>query len=75
MTDSLFTQPQPQDRYRRTTDPVLQLENINVTFDAFRALTKSVAVDWRWRAALRDWPQRRGENHADGCHHRQNPTR
>lgn len=39
MTDSLFTQPQPQDRYRRTTDPVLQLENINVTFDTFRALT------------------------------------
>ncbi|MBP2847288.1 urea ABC transporter ATP-binding protein UrtD [Dickeya oryzae] len=39
MTDSLFTQLQPQDRYRKTTDPVLQLENINVTFDAFRALT------------------------------------
>ncbi|ANE77426.1 urea ABC transporter ATP-binding protein UrtD [Dickeya solani] len=39
MTDSLFTQPQRQDRYRETTDPVLQLENINVTFDAFRALT------------------------------------
>lgn len=39
MTDSLFTQPQLQDRYRDTTDPVLQLENINVTFDAFRALT------------------------------------
>lgn len=39
MTDSLFTQPQPQDRYRDTTDPVLQLENINVSFDSFRALT------------------------------------
>jgi len=39
MTDSLFTQPQLQDRYRETTDPVLQLENINVTFDSFRALT------------------------------------
>ncbi len=39
MTDSLFTQPQLQDRYRDTTDPVLQLENINVTFDSFRALT------------------------------------
>lgn len=39
MTDTLFTQPQPQDRYRNTTDPVLQLENINVTFDSFRALT------------------------------------
>nr|WP_318381804.1 urea ABC transporter ATP-binding protein UrtD [uncultured Enterobacter sp.] len=39
MTDSLFTQPQPQDRYRTTTDPVLRLEKINVTFDRFRALT------------------------------------
>ncbi|AEZ48667.1 urea ABC transporter ATP-binding protein UrtD [Escherichia coli] len=39
MTDLLFTQPQPQDRFRETTDPVLQLENINVTFDSFRALT------------------------------------
>ncbi|MBX9447753.1 urea ABC transporter ATP-binding protein UrtD [Dickeya chrysanthemi] len=39
MTDSLYTQPQRQDRYRTITDPVLQLENINVTFDAFRALT------------------------------------
>lgn len=39
MTDSLFTQPQLQDRYRETTDPVLQLEKINVTFDSFRALT------------------------------------
>ena len=39
MTDSLFTQALPQDRYRHTTDPVLELNNINVTFDAFRALT------------------------------------
>ncbi|MEI7376411.1 urea ABC transporter ATP-binding protein UrtD [Dickeya chrysanthemi] len=39
MTDLLYTQPQRQDRYRTITDPVLQLENINVTFDAFRALT------------------------------------
>ncbi|KFB99323.1 ATP-binding component of an ABC superfamily urea transporter [Trabulsiella guamensis ATCC 49490] len=39
MTDSLFTQPQLQDRYRKTTDPVLQLEKINVTFDSFCALT------------------------------------
>lgn len=39
MTDSLFTQPQLQDRFRETRDPVLQLENINVTFDSFRALT------------------------------------
>ena len=39
MTDSLFTQPHLQDRYRDTTDPVLELKNINVTFDAFRALT------------------------------------
>ncbi|HBC82981.1 MAG TPA: ABC transporter ATP-binding protein, partial [Escherichia sp.] len=39
MTDTLFTQPLPQDRYRETTDPVLMLENINVSFDSFRALT------------------------------------
>ena len=39
MTDSLFTQPMPQDRFRDTTDPVLQLEKINVAFDSFKALT------------------------------------
>ncbi len=39
MTDSLFTQPQFFDQYRQTTDPVLLLEHINVTFDGFRALT------------------------------------
>lgn len=39
MTDSLFTQPMLQDRFRDTTDPVLQLEKINVAFDSFKALT------------------------------------
>lgn len=39
MTDSLFTQPQPADRYRVQRDPVLSLEKINVSFDGFRALT------------------------------------
>lgn len=39
MTEHLFTQPQRADRHRHQTDPVLQLENINVSFDGFKALT------------------------------------
>lgn len=39
MSDALFTQPQPADRYRGQRDPLLQLEKINVSFDGFRALT------------------------------------
>ena len=39
MTDQLFTQPHRADRHREQTDPVLQLENINVSFDGFKALT------------------------------------
>lgn len=40
MTDALYTQPQLFDQYRTATDPVLLLEDINVTFDGFRALTR-----------------------------------
>lgn len=39
MTDSLFTQSHPADRWRQQSDPVLQLDRINVSFDGFRALT------------------------------------
>lgn len=39
MTEHLFTQAQPADRHREQRDPVLQLENINVAFEGFRALT------------------------------------
>lgn len=39
MTEKLFTQPHPADRHRGKTDPVLQLNNVNVSFDGFRALT------------------------------------
>ncbi|CAI0821165.1 urea ABC transporter ATP-binding protein UrtD [Serratia ficaria] len=39
ITDELFTQPLPADKRRRQTDPVLALDNINVSFDGFRALT------------------------------------
>ncbi|VTP67971.1 Cobalt import ATP-binding protein CbiO [Leclercia adecarboxylata] len=39
MSDQLFTRQLPGDRYRDRTDPVLQLENINVSFDGFKALT------------------------------------
>lgn len=39
MMDSLYTQPQLADRYRDHTDPVLQLDKVNVSFDNFRALT------------------------------------
>lgn len=39
MTEQPFTQPLPADRHRQHSDPVLQLEKINVTFDGFRALT------------------------------------
>jgi urea transport system ATP-binding protein len=37
--ESLFTRQLPGDRFRDQTDPVLQLENINVSFDGFKALT------------------------------------
>ena len=37
--EGLFTRQLPGDRYRQQTDPVLQLENINVSFDGFKALT------------------------------------
>ncbi|QUT15695.1 urea ABC transporter ATP-binding protein UrtD [Rahnella inusitata] len=39
MTEDLFTQPHLADRHREQTDPILQLENINVSFDGFKALT------------------------------------
>jgi urea transport system ATP-binding protein len=34
-----YTQPLPADLRREQTDPILQLDNINVSFDGFRALT------------------------------------
>ncbi|HAZ55278.1 MAG TPA: urea ABC transporter ATP-binding protein UrtD [Franconibacter helveticus] len=37
--EGLFTRQHLTDRYREQTDPVLQLENINVNFDGFQALT------------------------------------
>ncbi|WP_226570286.1 urea ABC transporter ATP-binding protein UrtD [Mangrovibacter yixingensis] len=39
MQDTLFTRQLPADQFREQTDPVLQLENINVNFDGFQALT------------------------------------
>ncbi len=38
-SDGLLTQTYPADARRRQRDPVLSLENINVSFDGFRALT------------------------------------
>jgi len=35
----MLTQSYPADSYRRQREPVLSLENINVSFDGFRALT------------------------------------
>ena len=37
--EPLFTRQHESDRYRDQTDPVLMLENINVSFDGFKALT------------------------------------
>jgi len=37
--EGLFTRQLPGDRFRDQTDPVLQLEAINVSFDGFQALT------------------------------------
>lgn len=37
--EGLFTRQMPGDRFRNQTDPVLQLEKINVNFDGFQALT------------------------------------
>ena len=71
--EGLFTRQLPGDRFRAQTDPVLQLENINVSFDGFRALT-DLSGDRRRRAALCDRPQRGGQDHPDGCDHRQDPA-
>ncbi len=72
--EGLFTRQLPGDRFREQTDPVLQLENINVSFDGFRALTDlSLAIERR-RTALRDRPQRGGQDHPDGRDHRQDPA-
>ncbi|EPC8954156.1 urea ABC transporter ATP-binding protein UrtD [Cronobacter sakazakii] len=38
-TDTLYTRQYETDRFRAETDPVLQLEKINVSFDGFQALT------------------------------------
>ncbi|MDY0970781.1 urea ABC transporter ATP-binding protein UrtD [Siccibacter turicensis] len=38
-SEGLFTRQQPSDRFREQTDPVLLLEEINVSFDGFNALT------------------------------------
>jgi urea transport system ATP-binding protein len=37
--EPLFTRQHLTDRYRDRTDPILMLENINVSFDGFQALT------------------------------------
>lgn len=37
--ETLFTRQLPGDRFRDQTDPVLQLENITVSFDGFKALS------------------------------------
>ena len=66
--EGLFTRQMPGDRFRNQTDPVLQLEKINVNFDGFQALTDltlNIGV-----GELRYWTQWRRKNHPDGCHHR-----
>lgn len=54
-SEGLFTRQLPGDRYREQTDPVLQLEAINVSFDGFQALT-DLAEHRRRRIALHHWP-------------------
>ena len=71
--EGLFTRQLPGDRFREQTDPVLQLENINVSFDGFRALTDlSLAIGVG--ELLCDRPQRGGQDHPDGRDHRQDPA-
>ncbi|WP_279029230.1 urea ABC transporter ATP-binding protein UrtD [Gibbsiella quercinecans] len=38
MNEALYTQPLPADKNRQQTDPVLALDQINVSFDGFHAL-------------------------------------
>jgi ATPase subunit of ABC transporter with duplicated ATPase domains len=74
MTEDLFTQPHLADRHREQTDPILQLENINVSFDGFKALTNlslNIGIG-ELRCVI--GPNGAGENDADGCHYRQNQT-
>lgn len=72
--EGLFTRQLPGDRFREQTDPVLQLENINVSFDGFRALTDLSLAIGVGETALRDRPQRGGQDHPDGRDHRQDPA-
>jgi urea transport system ATP-binding protein len=52
----------------------LYLDDITVSFDGFKALNAD-ADHQRGRAALHHRPQRRGQDHDDGLHHRQDPAR
>ncbi|STQ11908.1 ABC transporter [Enterobacter cloacae] len=55
--EGLFTRQLPGDRYREQTDPVLQLDKINVNFDGFQALTDLTLNIGVGGVALRDWAQ------------------
>lgn len=55
--EGLFTRQMPGDRFRNQTDPVLQLEKINVNFDGFQALT-DLTLNIGVEAALHHWSQR-----------------
>ncbi|BBS84840.1 hypothetical protein WP7S17E08_P10930 (plasmid) [Klebsiella quasipneumoniae] len=72
--EGLFTRQLPGDRFREQTDPVLQLENINVSFDGFRALTDlSLAIGvGELRCVI--GPNGGGQDHPDGRDHRQDPA-
>ncbi|VTN05198.1 L-arabinose transporter ATP-binding protein [Raoultella ornithinolytica] len=72
--EGLFTRQQPTDRFREQTDPVLELENINVTFDGFQALTDLSLQIGVGELRCIIGPNGAGENDADGCHYRQNPA-
>jgi hypothetical protein len=54
--EGLFTRQLPGDRYRDQTDPVLQLEAINVNLTVSGA-DRPVVKHRRGRIALCDWPQ------------------
>ena len=67
-----FTRQMPGDRFRNQTDPVLQLEKINVNFDGFQALTDLTLNIGVGELRCIIGPNGAGTNDVNGCRYRQN---
>jgi urea transport system ATP-binding protein len=59
----------------RLTDSLLYLDGVSVSFDGFKALNQLSLRHRLGRDAGDHRPQWRGQDHHDGCHHRQDAAR